>query len=239
MEKRLFNETSELEIENTQAKELKALKETFETFALRALTIDDEIKPVYEKQKIQTVYGEANLYEFELMVKARTIHYIRTGIALMIRKKTGLEGSELLRALVEFARYEVLYGLRPLIHTDFIKDQIYVKAEGFLYYGWDRLEYLKFETTKTDDKTVCVRCIAKRKDSFEIVGEDIAPLNVLQDTQLLEKSKTRAMRRALRRLFPIGTDELPEDIPSAPTNHKVTFEELLNGGGGGVSDSAM
>lgn len=235
MEKRLFNETGELE--NTKAKELK---ETFETFALRALTIDDEIKPVYEKQKIQTVYGEMNLYEFELTVKARTIHYIRTGIALTIRKKTGLEGGELLRALVEFARFEVLYGLRPLIHTDFIKDQIYVKAEGFLYYGWDKLEYLKFETTKTDDKTVCVRCIAKRMGSFEIVGEDIAPLNVLQDTQLLEKSKTRAMRRALRRLFPIGTDEVPmEDIPSAPTNHKVTFEELLNGGGDDVSDSAV
>lgn len=237
MEKsKLFNE-----IEVKDGKETtKELKETFETFALRALTIDDEIKPVYEKQKIQTVYGEANLYEFELMVKARTIHYIRTGIALTIKKKTGLEGFELLRALVEFARYEVLYGLRPLIHTDYIKDQIYVKAEGFLYYGWDKLEFLKFEVSKIDEKTVAIKCVAKRKDSFEIVGEDVAPANVLQDTQMLEKSKTRAMRRALRRLFPIGTDEVQEDVvQQTPSNHKITFEDLLSGGGDDVSDSAM
>lgn len=232
MEKsKLFNEI--------ETKETKELKETFETFALRALAIDEEIRPVYEKQRLQTIFGEANLYEFELMVKARTIHYIRTGIALTIKKKTGLEGGELLRALVEFARYEVLYGLRPLIHTDFIKDQIYVKAEGFLYYGWDKLEFLRFEVSKIDEKTVTIRCIAKRKDAFEITGEDIAPSNVLQDTQLLEKSKTRAMRRALRRLFPIGTDEVQEEIQQSPNNHKVTFEELLIGGGDDVSDSAM
>ena len=219
-------------------KETKETKETFENYITRALTIDDEIRPVYEKQKMNTVFGEVNLYEFELLVKSRVLHYVRTGIGASIKKKTGLESMELLRALVEFARYEIMYGLRPLIHTDYIKDQIYVKAEGFLYYGWDKLEYLKFEVLK-DEKTVSIKCVAKRKDSFEIVGEDVAPANVLQDTQMLEKSKTRAMRRALRRLFPIGTDELPEDIPSAPTNHKVTFEDLLSGGGDDVSDSAM
>jgi len=99
---------------------------------------------------------------------------------------------------------------------------------------------LRFEVSKIDEKTVTIRCIAKRKDAFEITGEDVAPANVLQDTQMLEKSKTRAMRRALRRLFPIGTDEVQEDVvQQTPSNHKITFEDLLSGGGDDVSDSAM
>ncbi|MFN3692463.1 MAG: hypothetical protein ACK4R7_06190 [Fervidobacterium sp.] len=50
MEKsKLFNEI--------ETKETKELKETFETFALRALVIDEEIRPVYEKQLLAYLLG--------------------------------------------------------------------------------------------------------------------------------------------------------------------------------------
>lgn len=186
-------------------------------------TMDEETKELTKRLKQHTVYGDLTLYEFELLIKNRVIFYIRTGIAKTVENKIkqqvgpNYQPEMTLRALLDFARYEILYGLQPLIHTDWIRETIYIKADGYLYYAKDKLKSLRWEVENRDGITV-VRCYAS-DGNMEVVGEEYLQGKV--DSNTLEKAKTKSMRRALRRLFPIGGDELYDEVTGMVVSNNI------------------
>lgn len=175
----------------------------------------EEIQNARKMLKIKTIHGELNGEVYDLNIKALLWKYMRYGTAreiykMMKKQNPSVAESEILFMLLHLAKYELEYGLEPINHVIPVNGKPYVTATGYLYYAKKsgRLKGLKFETVKIANKDY-VRCVAIVDGENEYVGEApiMPPVSKMDDP--LEKAKTKAMRRALRRAFPIGAGEEP------------------------------
>ncbi|WP_129408064.1 hypothetical protein [Marinitoga lauensis] len=191
------------------------------------------------KMKKQTEYGEVELNVYEGLVIQKLFEYFRFGIfenisRMMKQQDAHTSLNEVKMILLEMARYEIEYGLKPLLHTLPIAKKIYITAEGFLYYAQTKgnIKTIDYETSEIKPglyKTICTVTTndGKTQKGYATVK---ATGNKMDDPE--ERSRTKALRRALRRLYPIGAMyeeayiENPEsitipEIPSIPAVPEV------------------
>lgn len=195
--------------------------------------------------KKQTVYGETDLIIYESLIKAKVYEYIKFGVAKRVwdmleeqaerRKVAGksIKDADLLLILLEMARMEVEYGLRPIIHVIPVENQIYVKADGFLYYGKasGNLKSIKWEDQEKNGVWYSKCIVETVNGTYEGIASATPNPRVYTDDPR-EKARTKAMRRALRRAFPIGAgEEIYDEFDNSPINDGKVAEnlkELLN-----------
>lgn len=194
--------------------------------------------------KKTTIYGETDLITYESLIKAKVYEYIKFGVAkrvwAMMEEQAerrhiggkGLKETDLLLILLEMARMEVEYGLRPIIHVIPVDGQIYVKADGFLYYGKasGNLKNIKWEDVEKNGVWYSKCIVYTTSGEYEGIASAKPNPKVYTDDPR-EKARTKAMRRALRRAFPIGAgDEIYDEFENSPIkeiNVSENLKELL------------
>ncbi|APT75044.1 hypothetical protein LN42_00495 [Marinitoga sp. 1137] len=196
-----------------------------------------------KKMKKQTEYGEVELNVYEGLVIQKLFEYFRFGIfdnitKIMKQQDAHTSLNEVKMILLEMARYEIEYGLKPLLHTIPIAKKIYITAEGFLYYAQTKgnIKTIDYETSEIKPglfKTICtvITNDGKTQKGYATVK---ATGNKMDDPE--ERSRTKALRRALRRLYPIGAmyeeayiENEETSIPSIPEIHNIpTVKEETN-----------
>ncbi|MEM2125633.1 MAG: hypothetical protein QXQ53_04480 [Candidatus Methanosuratincola sp.] len=186
------------------------------------------------KLKLSTAMGAVSLVEFEQLVKAKLAEYIRFGVARRTwqimtdqaarssHKTPSMDDLKLI--LLEMARQEVKYGLLPLYHTIPIDGKLYVTADGYRYYAEHsgKLKSISWERVKEGDVDV-VRCRVTRTDGAEFLGEAFVDNKRSPNDDPVERARTKSMRRALRRAFPVGMDAEPLEYGALETE---VFEDI-------------
>lgn len=202
---------------------------------LQATGYNANIESLQESMKAlkhQTTYGEVDLLTYEGLVKAKIYEYIKFGIArrvwqMMVEKDRGIKEGDVMLILLEMARMEIDYGLRPIIHVIPVDNQIYVKADGFLYYARNsgKLKTIKWEDKQEDDGWTSKCIVETDTGTYEGIASAKPNPKVYSDDPR-EKARTKAMRRALRRAFPIGaSDEIFDEFENKPIYPNVETVE--------------
>ena len=191
----------------------------------KELAVED-INEAMKTLSVKTVHGEITMDKYDKIVTAKIFEYVRYGTArkvwkMMIRQDSSTTTDDLLTILLECARMEIEFGLRPLVHVIPVAGQPYVKADGYLDYAHrsGKLKEIKWEDTEKNGAWES-KCIVILNDDAQYEGIAIVqPTNNRMDDPR-EKARTKAMRRALRRAFPIGaSDEIYDEF------EKISFEE--------------
>lgn len=182
-----------------------------------------ELFDAMSQLKVQTIHGEVNMAQYDRIVTAKLFEYVKYGTAkriwrMMIKQDPNSTTDDLLTILLEMARLEIEYGLRPITHVIPIAGQTYIKADGFLYYA-HRSGNLKNITWRDEEKDGAwtSTCVVETNDGaiYEGVATVRPTRNIMDDPR--EKARTKAMRRALRRAFPIGaSDEIYDEFEKTP-----------------------
>lgn len=216
------------EIQTAEEQEEKAIKkqpkEDVVTTITNALNVTEQTKAIMEKVRVNTFYGELNMFEIQELIKVKLLEYIYLGTAHRIQKEVLKQipqatREEILSLTLEMARFEVLYGLRPFSHTLPIAGKVYVTADGYAYYAKPYLKTIKYDIQK-ENGHITVTCTATDINGVSAEGTVTvpeAPKTAMDDP--LERAKTKARRRALRVLFPIGSGEDFDEFTGKP--HQV------------------
>ena len=196
---------------NIQKKRLWEI-DSFEEFAkLSGYTIDlNALTEAKKKMMKKTIYGETDLNTYDGMILQKLFEYYKFGTfenitKMMLTQDNKTSQNEIKNILLEMARYEVEYGLKPLIHTIPIAKKVYITAEGFLFYAENsgKIKSMEFET-KEEKGLYTTVCTIETTDGRKQQGfATVKPTSNRMDDPA-ERSRTKAMRRALSRLFPIG-----------------------------------
>lgn len=209
------------EVQPVEEKEIKKTKEDITTNVVNALNVTEQTKQIMEKVKVSTFYGELSMFEIQELIKAKLLEYIYLGTAHRIQKEVLKQNAqatreEILSLTLEMARYEILYGLRPFAHTLPIAGKVYVTADGYTYYAKPYLKSIKYDIHR-ENGNVTVTCVATDINGMTAEGTVTVPetpKNSMDDP--LERAKTKARRRALRILFPIGSGEDFDEFSNKP-----------------------
>ena len=219
----VIGEAKEKKVERKVSKKAISLWQapTIEVFAEavgKTLT-SAEIQEAMKKLTVKTIYGDIDMAKYDQLVAAKMFEYVKYGIAkriwkMMQKQDSAITTDDLLTMLLEMSRMEIEYGLRPLMHIIPVAGQLYVKAEGFLYYAKrsGHLKELKWEDEEKNGVWTS-RCMVTTTDGavFEGIATVHPTSNRMDDPR--EKARTKAMRRALRRAFPVGgTDEIYDEV---------------------------
>jgi len=200
----------------------------FESFAIaigKKSTLA-ELNEAMSQLKVQTIYGEINMADFDRIITAKMFEFVKYGTArrvwkMMQKQDPSTSTDDLLTVLLEMARLEVEYGLRPITHVIPVAGSTYIKADGFLFYAKNSGKLQSIEWDDREENGLWTsRCIVTTADGQRYEGiATVAPTrNPMDDPR--ERARTKAMRRALRRAFPIGaTDETFDEF------EKISFEE--------------
>jgi len=233
-EGKLFNGENVVQVEKENKKETKAKQSSKANGALNpfkatnieefSLAVGKEIttKDIFEAMsqlKVMTIHGEIDMARYDKIVTAKLFEYVKYGIAkriwkMMQKQDSNANTEDLLTILVECARLEIEYGLRPITHVIPVAGQTYIKADGFLYYAKrsGNLKNITWEDQEKDGAWTS-KCIVETNDgaTYEGVATVRPTRNPMDDPR--EKARTKAMRRALRRAFPIGaSDEIYDEF---------------------------
>jgi len=178
-----------------------------------------------KKLMIPTMYGEVDLATYDSLVTAKLFQYFQYGVAYRVAKMmksqdANVDGNDTKIVLLEMARLEIEYGLRPITHILPVGGSTYIKADGYLFYGKrsGKLRGLKYE--EQEEKGVwTTRCIVETSDGvYDGIATESANGNRMNDPR--EKARTKSMRRALRKAFPIGASDEPlTDIEEIENGH--------------------
>ena len=163
-----------------------------------------------KKMQKQTIYGNVDLNTYDGLIMQKIFEYYKFGVfenitKMMLSQDTKTSQNEIKNILLDMARYEIEYGLKPLIHTIPIAKKVYITAEGFLFYAENsgKIKSMEFET-KEEKGLYTTVCTIETTDGRKQQGfATVKPTSNRMDDPA-ERSRTKAMRRALRRLFPIG-----------------------------------
>jgi len=210
----------------------KSLQEYFEAvgYELDVQKLNENMKNLTK----QTTFGEVDLVTYEGLVQAKIYEYLRFGIARRVYEmmldqearrlkkpinQVKISEDDVKLILLEMARAEIDYGLRPLSHTIPVNNQIYIKADGFLFYAKNsgNLKEMQWKDKKESDGSWTSICTVITNDgaTYEGIANVVPTGNKMEDPA--EKARTKAMRRALRRAFPIGaTDEIYDEFEDRP-----------------------
>ncbi|MGC9218690.1 MAG: hypothetical protein ACP5G8_04725 [Athalassotoga sp.] len=178
-----------------------------------------------KKLMIPTMYGEVDLATYDSLVTAKLFQYFQYGVAYRVAKMmksqdANVDGNDTKIVLLEMARLEIEYGLRPITHVLPVGGSTYIKADGYLFYGKrsGKLRGLKYE--EQEEKGVwTARCIVETSDGvYDGIATESPNGNRMNDPR--EKARTKSMRRALRKAFPIGASDEPfTDIEEIENGH--------------------
>jgi len=217
----------------------------FEEFSsLMGLPVTHEdVKKAQELLKISTIYGQVSMSEFEALVLRKIYEYNNFGVARKVWEIMAQNGGGSMEdfkvILLEMARLEIEYGLRPIVHTIPVSKSVYIKADGYLYYAKrsGQLKSIKWEDSEENGgwRSVCKVYVLFNDEVVEYEGIGFArPNPKVYSDDPREKARTQAMRRALRRAFPIGgSDEIYDEVNGVPqvVNHVSNLKDLKDGGG--------
>jgi len=167
-----------------------------------------------KKLTVSTMYGEVDLNTYDALVATKLFQYFQYGIAYrvgkMIKKQdSNADGNDIKIVLLEMARLEVEYGLRPITHILPVGGSTYIKADGYLFYGKrsGKIKSMRYEEHE-EKGAWTTKCIVETTDgTFDGVTTERANNNRMSDPR--EKARTKSMRRALRKAFPIGAGDEP------------------------------
>ena len=197
-----------------------------------------EVKDALTKIKRNTIYGVVDGYSYETLIKAKIYEYLRLGIARrvfnMMVEQAGRNSNvkatteDLIIILSEMARLEIEYGLKPIIHAIPVANNLYIKADGFLYYAKNsgQLKSMEWEDKELDGgawQSIC-RVSLKTGETYEGIATAKPNPRVPSDDPR-EKARTKAMRRALRRAFAIGASDELLNIDEIIEEMKADFGE--------------
>ncbi|RLI43574.1 hypothetical protein DRO69_09130 [Candidatus Bathyarchaeota archaeon] len=212
----------------------KSLDEYF-----RAIGYELDVQTLKENMKkltIETVYGLIDLITYDGLVQAKIFEYLKFGTArrvwqMMKKQEPQITEDDIKQILLEMARMEIEYGLRPITHTIPVAGQVYVKADGYLFYAKKsgKLKNIRWNDKQEDDGSWTANCIVETTDGGTYEGiATIKPTNNRMDDPR-EKARTKAMRRALRRAFPIGaSDEIYDEFENQPVYTDLEIEEPVS-----------
>ena len=193
-----------------------------------------EIQEAMKKLTVKTIYGDIDMAEYDKVVTAKLFEYIKYGVArqvwqMMLRQEKNSTSDDLLVILLSMARMEVEYGLRPLEHVIPVAGRLYIKADGYLFYAKrsGNLKSIEWSDTEENGTWTSICKVTTDGGVYEGVAVVQPTRNFADDPR--EKARTKAMRRALRRAFPIGgSDEIYDEVtqksyqePSSIVNGKV------------------
>ena len=227
--------------------------DNFEEFAkVSGLTVDIEaLVEAKKKMQKQTIYGNVDLNTYDGMILQKLFEYYKFGTfenvtKMMLNQDNKTSQNEIKNILLEMAKYEIEYGLKPMIHMIPIAKKLYITAEGFLFYAENSGKIKSIDFNVEFDKGIYrAKCIIETTDGRKQEGYATAKptSNRMDDPE--ERSRTKAMRRALRRLFPIGAlaeeafiekvenqgviPEMPKDIdiPEVTEEKKENVEKQI------------
>lgn len=196
---------------------------------------------VASKIRVSTIYGEVTLQDFEDLVRAKINEYAKFGIARrvwdMMQEQQRLANEkgknkqyttdDLKLILLEMSRLEVKYDLQPIQHLIPIDGKTYVLAEGYLYYAkkTGKLKSITWKDSEKDGTWTSICHVETDTGTYEGVAFATPTRNYFSDPR--EKARTKAMRRALRKAFPVGADAEPlEDLETwSSENHSIEVEQ--------------
>ncbi|MCL4408637.1 MAG: hypothetical protein M1521_08390 [Thermotogae bacterium] len=178
-----------------------------------------------KKLVIPTMYGDVALSTYDALVATKLFQYFQYGVAYRVGKMmksqdANIDVNDTKIVLLEMARLEIEYGLRPITHVLPVGGSTYIKADGYLFYGKrsGKLRGLKYE--EHEEKGVwTTKCVVETTDGvYDGIATESPNGNRMSDPR--EKARTKSMRRALRKAFPIGASDEPlTDIEEIENGH--------------------
>lgn len=196
------------------------------------LTAFEEAK---KKLVITTIYGDVTLATYDALVATKLFQYFQYGVAYrvgkMMKSQDGnVDANDTKIVLLEMARLEIEYGLRPITHTLPVGGSTYIKADGYLFYGrrTGKIKSLKYEEHE-EKGSWTTRCVVETTDGiYDGIAAESPNGNKMNDPR--EKARTKSMRRALRKAFPIGASDEPltdiEEIENGHIDVKTPISDL-------------
>ncbi len=197
-------------------------------------TVDlDSLKEAKKKLVIKTLYGDVDMQTYDALVASKLYSYFQYGVAYRVAKmmkeqSKDVDTNDIKVVLLEMARLELEYGLRPITHVIPVNKSTYIKADGYLFYGKNsgKLKSIKYEEDEKNGVWT-TKCVLETTDgTFDGIAT-VRPTGARMDDPR-EKARTKSMRRALRKAFPIGASDEPlEEIsPVAEVSEIQSVEPI-------------
>ena len=191
-------------------------------------TVDlDSLKEAKKKLVIKTLYGDVDMQTYDALVASKLYSYFQYGVAYRVAKmmkeqSKDVDTNDIKVVLLEMARLELEYGLRPITHVIPVNKSTYIKADGYLFYGKNsgKLKSIKYEEDEKNGVWT-TKCILETTDGVFDGIATVRPTGARMDDPR-EKARTKSMRRALRKAFPIGAS----DEPLEEVNPVTEFSEV-------------